>query len=859
MKKNNNLNHTPMMQQYLRIKADYPDILVFYRMGDFYELFFTDAEKASKLLGITLTTRGSSAGNPIPMAGIPYHSADQYLAKLVNQNQSVAICEQIGDPKTSKGPVERKVVRVITAGTLTEENLLNERRENLLMAINVLDEGFAFAVLELASGQFYGQTAKNKSEMMAELSRLAPSEILIADDASIRQPDFDATNSQLVPSWYFATDVALPLLQRQFETKDLTAFGVADAPEVLFAGGALLQYAKDMRYQNIPHLKTFRLRYPNDYLIIDAASRRNLELETNLSGGSEHTLIELLDRCANPMGARSLRRRVHGPLRDQQSINTRLDAVQEMQEYSLQRLLAPLLRDIGDIERIITRIALFTARPRDLVRMKIGLSLLPKVLELLGNTLTRNINQAKVHLGPYPELYDYLARAIADEPAALIRDGGVIRDGFDKELDDLRKLDTNSQQFLLEFEQQQKEITGIAGLKVKYNRVHGFYIEVSKAQVDSTTGIPEHYIRRQTLKNAERYVTEELKTYEEEALLAKDKALTREKLLYQQVLEFLAHSITQLQQAAEAIAEIDVYSTLAERAATLNWCRPEFKSNQILSIKGGRHPVVEHSQNEPFIPNDLELDLDRRMLVITGPNMGGKSTYMRQTALITLLAHTGSFVPADKAIIGTVDRIFTRIGAADDLAGGRSTFMVEMTEMAQILRNSTNSSLVLVDEIGRGTSTFDGLALAWSCAQTLATTVQPYTLFSTHYFEVTSLAEQYESIRNVHLDAVEHGNNVVFMYQVKDGPANKSYGIQVARLAGVPDAVLQAATAQLRVLERSVHETSAEMEVSSTGQANLFESDQQLEAIQLLQSVDPDTLSPREAQALVYELRRLID
>jgi DNA mismatch repair protein MutS len=851
--------NTPMMQQYLRIKAEYPDILVFYRMGDFYELFFSDAEKASELLGITLTARGSSAGNPIPMAGIPYHSADQYLAKLVNQNQSVAICEQIGDPKTSKGPVERKVVRVITAGTLTEENLLNERRENLLMAINVLNEGFAFAVLELASGQFYGQTAKNKSEMMAELSRLAPSEILIADDASMRQPDFDATNSQLVPSWYFANDVALPLLQRQFETKDLTAFGVADAPEVLFAGGALLQYAKDMRYQNIPHLKTFRLRYPNDYLIIDAASRRNLELETNLSGGSEHTLIELLDRCANPMGARSLRRRVHGPLRDQQSINTRLDAVQEMQEYSLQRLLAPLLRDIGDIERIITRIALFTARPRDLVRMKIGLSLLPKVLELLGNTLTRNINQAKVHLGPYPELYDYLASAIADEPAALIRDGGVIRDGFDKELDDLRKLDTNSQQFLLEFEQQQKEITGIAGLKVKYNRVHGFYIEISKAQADSTTGIPEHYIRRQTLKNAERYVTEELKTYEEEALLAKDKALTREKLLYQQVLEFLAHSITQLQQAAEAIAEIDVYSTLAERAATLNWCRPEFKSDQILSIKGGRHPVVEYSQNQPFIPNDLELDLDRRMLVITGPNMGGKSTYMRQTALITLLAHTGSFVPADKAIIGTVDRIFTRIGAADDLAGGRSTFMVEMTEMAQILRNSTNSSLVLVDEIGRGTSTFDGLALAWSCAQTLATKVQPYTLFSTHYFEVTSLAEQYESIRNVHLDAVEHGNNIVFMYQVKDGPANKSYGIQVARLAGVPDAVLEVATAQLRVLERSVHETSAEMEVSSTGQANLFESDQQLEAIQLLQSVDPDTLSPREAQALVYELRRLID
>jgi DNA mismatch repair protein MutS len=851
--------HTPMMQQYLRIKADYPDILVFYRMGDFYELFFTDAERASELLGITLTARGSSAGNPIPMAGIPHHSADQYLAKLVQQNQSVAICEQIGDPKTSKGPVERKVVRVITAGTLTEENLLSERRENLLMAINVLEEGFSFAILELASGQFYGQTASSISEMMAELSRLAPSEILIADDASMRQPDFDVANSQLVPGWYFATDVALPLLQRQFETKDLTAFGVADAPEVFFAGGALLQYAKDMRYENIPHLKTFRLRYPDEYLVIDAASRRNLELETNLSGGSEHTLMELLDRCANPMGARTLRRWVHGPLRNQQAINARLDAVQEMQEYSLQRLLAPLLRDISDIERIVTRIALFTARPRDLVRLRTGLTLFPKVLELLGNTVTNNIQQSKAHLGPFPELEDYLAAAIADEPAVLIRDGGVIRDGFDKELDELRELGSNSRKFLLEFEQQQKEITGIAGLKVKYNRVHGFYIEISKAQADGATGIPEHYIRRQTLKNAERYVTEELKAYEEKALQAKDKALTREKLLYQQVIEFTANSVTQLQQAAEAIAEIDVYSTLAERATTLSWYRPEFKSDQVLSIKGGRHPVVERSQNEPFIPNDLELDSDRRMLVITGPNMGGKSTYMRQTALITLLAHTGSFVPADKTVIGPVDRIFTRIGAADDLAGGRSTFMVEMTEMAQILRNATNNSLVLVDEIGRGTSTFDGLALAWSCAQALATTVQPYTLFSTHYFEVTSLAEQYESIRNVHLDAVEHGNNIVFMYQVKDGPANKSYGIQVARLAGVPDAVLKAATAQLRVLERSVHDTSVEMEVSSTGQANLFENDQQVEIIQLLNSIDPDTLSPREAQALIYELRRIID
>lgn len=851
--------HTPMMQQYLRIKADYPDILVFYRMGDFYELFFTDAEKASELLGITLTARGSSAGNPIPMAGIPYHSADQYLAKLVNQNQSVAICEQIGDPKTSKGPVERKVVRVITAGTLTEENLLNERRENLLMAINVLDKGFSFAILELASGQFYGQTAASTSELMAEISRLAPSEVLIADDASMRQPDFDVTNSQLVPGWYFAADVALPLLERQFETKDLTAFGVADAPEVFFAGGALLQYAKDMRYENIPHLKSFRLRYPDDYLIIDAASRRNLELETNLSGGTEHTLVGLLDRCANPMGARALRRWIHGPLRNHQAINARLDAVQEMQEYSLQRLLAPLLRDISDIERIVTRIALLTARPRDLVRLRTGLSLFPKVLEILGNTVTNNIQQAKAYLGPYPELQGYLASAIADEPAALIRDGGVVRDGFDKELDELRQLGSNSRQFLLEFEQQQKEITGIAGLKVKYNRVHGFYIEISKAQAEGATGIPEHYIRRQTLKNAERYVTEELKAYEEKALQAKDKALAKEKLLYQQIIDFVSKSVTQLQQAAEAVAKIDVYSTFAERATTLNWYRPEFKSDQVLSIKGGRHPVVERSQNEPFIPNDLELDSDRRMLVITGPNMGGKSTYMRQTALITLLAHTGSFVPADETVIGTVDRIFTRIGAADDLAGGRSTFMVEMTEMAQILRNATNNSLVLVDEIGRGTSTFDGLALAWSCAQSLATTVQPYTLFSTHYFEVTSLAEQYENIRNIHLDAVEHGNNIVFMYQVKDGPANKSYGIQVARLAGVPDAVLTAATAQLRVLERSVHDTRVEMEVSSTGQANLFENDQQLAVIQLLSSIDPDTLSPREAQALIYELRRIID
>ena len=850
--------HTPMMQQYLRIKADYPDILVFYRMGDFYEMFFKDAERASELLAITLTSRGSSGGAPIPMAGIPYHSADQYLAKLVKQNQSVAICEQIGDPATSKGPVERKVVRVITAGTLTEENLLSERRENLLMAINVIKDGYAFAVLELASGQFYGQIAENHTELMTELSRLQPSEILVADDVSKQRPDLEIANAHPIPAWYFTADVALPLLQRQFDTANLTAFGVDDAPDVFCAGGALLQYAKDMRYENIPHLRSFRLRYPNEYLVIDASSRRNLELETNLSGGTEHTLLDLLDRCANPMGARMLRRRIHGPLRDQANINARLDAVQEMQDYSLQRLLAPLLRDIGDIERVITRIALFTARPRDLVRLRTGLSLLPKVLDLLGNTLTIKLKDAKSHLGPYPELFEYLNNAIADEPATLIRDGGVIRDGFDKELDELRQLGTNSQQFLLEFEQQQKQITGIAGLKVKYNRVHGFYIEISKAQADGATGIPENYIRRQTLKNAERYVTEELKAFEEKALQAKDKGLAREKLLYQQILEFTAQSVRELQQSAGAIAELDVYSNLAERASTLNWCRPKLTSDEILTIKGGRHPVVEHSQSEPFIPNDLALDADRRMLVITGPNMGGKSTYMRQTALIALLAHTGSYVPADETTIGPVDRIFTRIGAADDLAGGRSTFMVEMTEMAQILRNSTNNSLVLVDEIGRGTSTFDGLALAWSCAQALATTVQPYTLFSTHYFEVTSLAEQYPGIRNVHLDAVEHGNSIVFMYQVEDGPASKSYGIQVARLAGVPDSVLKVAAAQLRILERSVHETRADMEVNLSGQGNLFENGQHQQALELLENTDLDSLSPRDAQALLYELRRLI-
>ncbi len=852
--------HTPMMQQYLRIKSDYPDTLVLYRMGDFYELFYKDAELASQLLDITLTKRGKSNGEPIPMAGVPYHSVDQYLAKLVKLGRSVAIAEQIGDPATSKGPVERKVVRVVTPGTLVEDSLLDERQDNTLAAIVESDGIFAIATLELSLGHFTAQQMDSSEQLESELERLRPAELLISDSPNQNLNINSSSNHQTVPGWYFDFDVANELLCKQFNTKNLTAFGCQDFPIAVSAAGALLQYTKDMQYNTVPHITNLKISQRSDFLIIDAASRQNLELETNLSGGSNHTLIALMDQCANPMGARLLRRWLHGPISNRQILAERQVAVAELIASLDQSAIHNLLRQCGDIERVLTRIALNSARPRDLVRLREALHCLPQLKQHIAKNQSQLLSKVESHLGPFDESLQLLEKSILDEPAAVIRDGGVIRPGFDAEFDELQALSKNSGDFLIQLEERERTQTGISTLKVKYNRVHGYYIEVSKAQSEL---VPESYIRRQTLKNAERYITEELKEYEDKVLSAREKALAREKMLYQQVLDQLQPDLENLQIMAQSLAELDVVSNFAERAVSLNFVRPKLVDEAGISIIAGRHPVVEANQSTPFIANDLLLNNDKTMRVITGPNMGGKSTYMRQIALIVLLAYSGSYVPADAVEIGPIDRIFTRIGAADDLAGGRSTFMVEMTEMANILRNATDKSLVLVDEIGRGTSTYDGLSLAWACAVDLASRINAYSLFATHYFEITELVEQFDNIENVHLDAVEHGQDIVFMYHVKPGPANQSYGIQVARLAGIPDQVITSAKDKLQTLEQHFFEHIEQspnkldpVQIDISLSHNESSSDDK-KIIQAIDAINPDELTAREALDLIYKLKNM--
>ncbi|HSH44154.1 MAG TPA: DNA mismatch repair protein MutS [Arenicellales bacterium] len=846
--------HTPMMAQYLRLKAEHPDILLFYRMGDFYELFYEDAERAAGLLDITLTQRGKSAGEPIPMAGVPFHSVDQYLAKLVQQGESVAICEQIGDPATSKGPVERKVVRVVTPGTLTDESLLDERSDNLLLAMGRHGERWGIAAMELSSGAFFARTLNTLEDVGSELERLKPAEVLVPESESQALPRSGRACKSL-PDWQFDPDLAGRLLSEQFELHDLTSLGVDGQLAALVAAGAVLQYARDTQQHALPHIKRLQIEPDDRFLQIDSASRRNLEIDLNLQGGRDHTLMSLLDRCASPMGGRLLRRWLHAPLRDRGVARERVAAVQQLVESPQREALHEELRQVGDLERILSRVALQSARPSDLVRMRQGLGALPRIRELAGAFDCPLLARLADGLGPHPRVHDLLCRAIDDEPAQIIRDGGVIRDGYDAELDELRALNRDTGDFLVDLEAREKQRTGIGNLKVQYNRVHGFYIEVTKAQ---SAHVPEDYIRRQTLKNVERYITAELKSFEEKILSARERALARERGLYSELLETLAGSLSPLQVTAGSLAELDVLANLAERACVLDWSAPELSDEPGIRIEAGRHPVVEQTQSGPFIANDTHLGRDCPMLIITGPNMGGKSTYMRQTALITLLACCGSFVPARSAVIGPVDRIFTRIGASDDLAGGRSTFMVEMSEMAQILNNASDRSLVLVDEIGRGTSTFDGLALAWSCAVELARRVRAFTLFSTHYFEITVLADRLETVRNVHLDAAEHHQDIVFLYSVKPGPASQSYGLQVARLAGIPLRVIEAARSKLAELENQA--TSSE--ASHSNQLSLFARPPAPPASAVeraVRNMDPDQLSPRQALDLLYELRELCE
>ncbi|WP_095504171.1 DNA mismatch repair protein MutS [Paraferrimonas sedimenticola] len=838
-----------MMRQYLAIKAQHPNQLLLYRMGDFYELFFDDAKKAAQLLDISLTARGKSGGNAIPMAGVPYHAIEGYLAKLVQLGESAAICEQIGDPATSKGPVERKVVRIITPGTLTDEALLPERQDSLLAAIYQGKQGYGYATLDLSSGRFVVNELASEEALEAELQRTHPAELLYPEDFDAQHLLRPYKGVRRRPLWEFEIQSARNQLNQQFGTKDLSGFGVESMNDALCAAGCLMQYIKDTQRTALPHIRAIVAESQSDFVILDAATRRNLELTHNLSGSEANTLASVLDKTSTPMGSRLLKRWLHQPLTDRQRLDARLDSVGDMLDgQQFEHYQAPL-KAIGDMERILARVALRSARPRDLARLRQALETLPELQQLLSLQQAPGLASLSERIGEFPEQLALLQQAIVDNPPMLIRDGGVIAPGYNNELDEWRDLATGATEYLSELEAREREETGISTLKVGYNKVHGYFIEVSRAQSHL---VPMHYQRRQTLKNMERYIVPELKAHEDKVLTSQGKALALEKALWEELFDTLMPVIGQLQACAFALSELDVLANLAERADSLDYHRPNLTLVPGIDIQEGRHPVVEQVSTDPFIANPTQLSPSRKMLIVTGPNMGGKSTYMRQTALIVLMAHIGSYVPAQTAELGPVDRIFTRIGASDDLASGRSTFMVEMTETANILHNATQKSLVLMDEIGRGTSTYDGLSLAWAAADYLANKLGSMTLFATHYFELTQLPESNTGVANVHLDAVEHGDSIAFMHAVQEGPASRSYGLQVAAFAGVPSKVIHSAKAKLHQLESQPHSATAAIEPS---QPSLL---QESQVEQALAQMDPDDLTPKQAHALLYQLKSLL-
>ena len=857
--------HTPMMQQYLRIKAQHPNVLLFYRMGDFYEMFFDDARRASQLLDIALTQRGASAGAPIPMAGVPAVTVDTYLARLVRKGESVAICEQRGDPGKTKGPMEREVVRIVTPGTVTDEALLEERRDNVLGSVCSVDGRFGLAWLDLSAGRFTVMELEGAQALEAEIERLRPAEMLIPDGLPPPGTRMVERPWRMRPPWHFDSGSAARALTEQFGTRDLAGFGCAEKPLAIAAAGALLNYVRETQKSALPHLRSLSTEEHDGALIMDPATRRNLELDESLAGKPELTLAGIFDRTATAMGGRMLRRWLHRPLRDRGILKARYLAVASLLEASAYTEMAGALRPIGDLERILARVALRSARPRDLAQLRNALGALPALRRALIGSKTGAssplLQQLFDGIGEHAQEFALLMRAVAESPPHFLRDGGVIAAGYDAELDELRLLGGNTEQFLLDLERRERERTGLSSLKLGFNRVQGFFIEVNRSQADR---VPQEYLRRQTVKSAERFITPELKAFEDKVLGARDRALAREKELYEQLLDRLTGCLPEFQTTTTAVAELDVLTCFAERATTLDCSQPELVEEPKLCIESGRHPVVERASREPFIPNDLGLDDGRRMLIITGPNMGGKSTYMRQTALIVILAHIGCYVPAKRAVLGPLDRIFTRIGASDDLAGGRSTFMLEMTETANILHNATDRSLVLMDEVGRGTSTFDGLSLAWACAAYIAGRIRAFTLFATHYFELTSLAEEAPGVANVHVEAIEHGETLVFLHSVKEGPANQSYGLQVAALAGIPKSVTAEARRYLTELERERDALRAHLSppqpqlalfapaARSTGSETAHPASSAVLA--KLCAANPEELTPRQALELLFEL-----
>ena len=854
-----------MMQQYLRIKADFPDTLVFYRMGDFYELFFDDARKAHRLLDITLTTRGASAGEPVVMAGVPAHSVEGYLARLIKQGEPVAIAEQIGDVGAAKGPVERKVVRVVTPGTVTDSELLDDRVDTLLLALTRLRGAAArkaagastwgLAWLGLTSGQLCLSECA-EADLGGWLARLDPAEMLVHErdlPASVLQHAAARTQR---PDWQFDTALGERKLCALLKVASLQGFGAQDLPAAQAAAAALLSFAEHTQGQALAHVQALTVARASDLVDLPLATHRNLELTQTLRGDAAPTLLSLLDSCRTGMGSRTLRRWLTQPRRARDEASLRHDAIAALLSAGPQAL-RDALRHVSDVERIAARVALLQVRPRELAGLRSTLLGLPALRPHVPAGLGL-LDDCQAALQPPAELVELLARAVAEEPSALLRDGDVIAAGFDAELDELRGIATRSDAFLLDLEARERLRSGIANLRVQYNRVHGFYIEVTASQLDK---VPADYQRRQTLKNAERFITPELKTFEDKALSAQERALAREKWLFEHLLDQLQTHLPALGRLARALATLDARAALAERATTLGWCRPQFVNHPCIEIEQGRHPVVQarlaETRGVEFIANDCRLDARTRMLVITGPNMGGKSTYMRQVALIVLLAAMGSYVPASACRLGPIDAIHTRIGAADDLANAQSTFMLEMTEAAAILHGATAQSLVLMDEIGRGTSTFDGLALAAAIATHLHDRNQAFTLFATHYFELTEFAARHDRALNVHVSAVESGRDVVFLHAIEAGPASRSYGVQVARLAGMPATLLRQAQATLEALQTQAELGSGQIDLFATPPAPPQPTAPSL-LDQALAAVEPDTLTPREALDALYRLKALL-
>lgn len=858
---------TPMMQQYLGIKSEHPDALLFYRMGDFYELFFDDAKVASDLLDITLTARGHAGAEPIPMCGVPYHAADGYLARLVKLGRSVAICEQVGDPSTSKGPVKRQVQRIVTPGTLTDDTLLASASNSATAAIFFSGNSVGLALINLSAAQLQLQHLSHSNQLMDALTTMRPTEVLLPVSAAAQwqQPLASFTAVTCIDDARLQTQGAAAILNRHFHHDVAAVTGLDPSSPCLIAGEAVLAYAKGTQCQNLDYLQQVVVREDAQYIGMDAQSRRNLEIDVRSTGATDHTLLSLMNTTVTAMGGRLLQQWLHEPLRDAAQVILRQHWITEALASRNTDPIRDSIKPIGDMERILTRINLGSASPRDIGKLRDALGLLPQIKQTLSAVSAELNTQLLDALGDFALLHQELCDALVAEPPVTLREGGVFALGYNEELDQLRKVTTHSANWLAELERDERERTGIATLKVGYNRVHGYYIETSKA---AKGDIPPEYVRRQTLKNAERYITPALKAFEEDALRSQGKSLQLERRLFGDLLIRLADGASALRAASDAIAQTDVLACLAERAYSLGLSAPTFIAQRGIEIEQGWHPVVKSSSTDAFIANDLALSPQQSMLIVTGPNMGGKSTYMRQVALICLLAYVGSYVPANAAVLGPIDRIFTRIGAADDLTSGRSTFMVEMTETAHILHNATANSLVLLDEIGRGTSTYDGLALAWACAQNIAEQSHALTLFATHYFELTSLPTQCPNVGNIHLSAKEYRGDIVFLYQVQAGAASQSYGIQVAKLAGVPRPVLDIARARLRGFEQQ----AVLGEAASSGQSDLFIGGDELhnpaeqahaEAVEalleVLDQVEVDELTPRQALDVLDQLKQLVD